>query len=217
MLAQIAASSLPLGDGDSIAQSTQDMRNMTLHRLDQTTALVLCLLSFSASVAAAQILAPQPPKKFRGQHTARHTSRTSTSRGSIVSAENPSLTAVSSVPLSFPSSPSSGGFAQNALPQPLKSAPEFARPASPNLLASAISTDARFAVDHVVLDRDQFAGSLFALAPAPPHDSADRLNDPEFYAHHIPGAGQIIEKILQKSKAHPRLTHVFEVIQPEFF
>jgi hypothetical protein len=45
---------------------------------------------------------------------------------------------------------------------------------------------------------------------------ADRLNDPEFYAHHIPGAGPIVDRVLKESKAHPHLTHVLEFIQPQF-
>jgi hypothetical protein len=45
---------------------------------------------------------------------------------------------------------------------------------------------------------------------------ADRLNDPEFYAHHIPGAGPIVDRVLKESRAHPHLTRVLEFIQPQF-
>jgi hypothetical protein len=45
---------------------------------------------------------------------------------------------------------------------------------------------------------------------------ADRLNDPEFYAHHIPGAGPIVDRVLKESKLHPHLTRVLEFIQPQF-
>jgi hypothetical protein len=45
---------------------------------------------------------------------------------------------------------------------------------------------------------------------------AERLNDPEFYAHHIPGAGPIVDRVLKESKAHPHLTRVLEFIQPQF-
>jgi hypothetical protein len=45
---------------------------------------------------------------------------------------------------------------------------------------------------------------------------AERLNDPGFYAHHIPGAGPIVDRVLKESKAHPRLTRVLEFIQPQF-
>jgi hypothetical protein len=86
------------------------------------------------------------------------------------------------------------------------------------LLASFIGPNARFEADRVIPDREVATGSAFASSrPAPAHSMADRLNDPEFYARHLPGVGPIIEKMIQTSKAHPRLTHAFEVIQPDFF
>lgn len=103
----------------------------------------------------------------------------------------------------------------------LKSPAEFSRPGSFKLLASFIAPSARFEADHVVPDRELGTGSAWSAfaptRPAPAHNVSDRLNDPEFYAHHLPGVGPIIEKMIQTSKAHPRLTHAFEVIQPDFF
>jgi hypothetical protein len=63
--------------------------------------------------------------------------------------------------------------------------------------------------------------SGFAEPSDPSNDEAairftNRLNDPQFYARHIPGAGPIVDRVLKESRAHPRLTRVLGFIQPQF-
>jgi hypothetical protein len=58
------------------------------------------------------------------------------------------------------------------------------------------------------------------FAPSYPtvHDSPiNRGGDLEYYAHHVPVFGPLMQHVLNQSKAHPRLTRVFEVIQPQLF
>lgn len=61
-----------------------------------------------------------------------------------------------------------------------------------------------------------FAPTYSANFTANHADSISHADDPEYYARHIPLVGGFAQRVFQKSKAHPRLTHVFEVIQPEF-
>ncbi len=204
------------------------MQNMNAQRLIRTSLLLLSLGATAAyaQIAPAQILSPQ---KNRRPHVSKHSSGHSSEHSSTVFAsERPytdsakALTRPTVIPDVQVALASSRVLAQDASHQsslimPSKLPPEFARPSTFNTRASFNSQSARFDPDHLVPDGDLMASSAFAPSPAPPHDNiADRLNDPEFYAHHIPGVGPIMEKVIQKSKAHPRLTHVFEVIQPEF-
>jgi hypothetical protein len=52
--------------------------------------------------------------------------------------------------------------------------------------------------------------------PAVHHDAINHSDDPEYYARHVPWVGAIAMRVFQQSKAHPRLTRVFQVIQPQF-
>ncbi len=61
-----------------------------------------------------------------------------------------------------------------------------------------------------------FAPTYAADFTASPAESVNHSDDPEYYARHIPLVGGFAMRIFQKSKAHPRLTHVFEIIQPQF-
>jgi len=100
---------------------------------------------------------------------------------------------------------------------PLNLPPEFAHAVDFNLMASLASANPRFNADNIQANHALVFASAFEQTPSPVHElTPGRLNDPEFYAHHIPGVGPVIEKAIKESKAHPRLMHIFEVIQPEF-
>ncbi len=62
------------------------------------------------------------------------------------------------------------------------------------------------------------ARTEFSLAEPAIHDEPlNHGDDLEYYAHHVPVVGPIMQHVLNQSKAHPRLTRVFEVIQPQLF
>ena len=48
------------------------------------------------------------------------------------------------------------------------------------------------------------------------HEPNPHVNDPEYYARHVPVVGGLVTHVLEQSKAHPRVTRVFQVIHPEF-
>ena len=41
-------------------------------------------------------------------------------------------------------------------------------------------------------------------------------HDLEYYGHHIPGAGSIVLRIGQQARAHPHITSVLRMVQPQF-
>jgi hypothetical protein len=71
--------------------------------------------------------------------------------------------------------------------------------------------------DGALRGREIAAASVFAsAAPKPAPDNSARFNDPQFYTRRIPGVGPIVHRILEESKAHPRLTRVLQSLQPQF-
>ncbi len=64
--------------------------------------------------------------------------------------------------------------------------------------------------------RPMFAPTYGADFTANHAEAVSHAGDPEYYARHIPLVGGFAQRVFQKSKAHPRLAHVFELIQPEF-
>ena len=48
------------------------------------------------------------------------------------------------------------------------------------------------------------------------HDTTYRVEDLERYGSHIPWTGSIILRICQTAKAHPHITRVLTVLQPQF-
>jgi hypothetical protein len=64
-------------------------------------------------------------------------------------------------------------------------------------------------------ERDRIASLAFEANPSG-RASSGQWNDPQFYTRHIPALGPIVQKVLQKSKEHPRLTRVLESLQPQF-
>ena len=57
--------------------------------------------------------------------------------------------------------------------------------------------------------------SQFAEVPEAREPNA-HVNDPEYYARHVPVVGGLMCHVLEQSKAHPHVTRVFQVIHPEF-
>ena len=49
-----------------------------------------------------------------------------------------------------------------------------------------------------------------------PRETTCCVGDLEHYGHRIPWAGSIILRVLQQAKAHPHVTRVLTVIQPQF-
>ncbi|MFZ3265222.1 MAG: hypothetical protein WA172_14555 [Terriglobales bacterium] len=64
--------------------------------------------------------------------------------------------------------------------------------------------------------RLMFAPAYSADFTANHAEAVSHADDPEYYARHIPLVGGFALRVFQKSKAHPRLTHAFEIIQPQF-
>jgi hypothetical protein len=48
------------------------------------------------------------------------------------------------------------------------------------------------------------------------HETIHGANDLEYYGHHIPWAGSIVQRIGQQAKAHPHITSVVKMVQPQF-
>jgi hypothetical protein len=42
------------------------------------------------------------------------------------------------------------------------------------------------------------------------------VDELEYYGHHIPWVGSLIERICQQAKVHPHVARVFEVLHPQF-
>ena len=57
--------------------------------------------------------------------------------------------------------------------------------------------------------------SEFAEASASP-ESSPHSDELEYYARHVPVVGGFMQHVVQQSKAHPRVTRVFQYIHPEF-
>ncbi|HLZ00181.1 MAG TPA: hypothetical protein VKT33_14065 [Candidatus Angelobacter sp.] len=47
-------------------------------------------------------------------------------------------------------------------------------------------------------------------------ETSNRINEVEYYAHHIPWAGSFVLRICQQAKAHPHITTVLNALQPKF-
>lgn len=69
--------------------------------------------------------------------------------------------------------------------------------------------------ERAAFERDQAAAQAFESSP-PDHTSSGHSDDPQFYTRHIPGVGPVVEKMMEKSKEHPKLTRVLESLQPQF-
>lgn len=59
------------------------------------------------------------------------------------------------------------------------------------------------------------------LTFAPAHgrvhiEASNRINEVEYYAHHIPWAGSFVLRICQQAKAHPHITRVINSLHPKF-
>jgi hypothetical protein len=48
------------------------------------------------------------------------------------------------------------------------------------------------------------------------HEAIYRVDELEYYRHHIPWAGSLIVRICRQAKAHPHVTHVLKVLRPQF-
>lgn len=99
--------------------------------------------------------------------------------------------------------------------------PSFHQPVNLNLLLAPTTEKWSTSASACTSPRDLIVPSAFAEPSERSSDEAanrlaEHLNDPKFYAHHIPGAGPIVDRVLKESKAHPRLTRVLEFIQPQF-
>ena len=85
------------------------------------------------------------------------------------------------------------------------------------LLPSPAGKFTSFAAAKTSLERNSSSPSAFATnAPASDDETTSHFADPEYFTRHIPGVGPIVERVLQQSKAHPRLTRVIQAIQPRF-
>ena len=65
--------------------------------------------------------------------------------------------------------------------------------------------------------RREFAADPVGRITSDREETANHIDDLEYYAHHVPVVGPLMQHVLNQSKAHPRLTHFFEVIQPQLF
>lgn len=96
-------------------------------------------------------------------------------------------------------------------------------PVNLKLLAPGTDSTASWQDMQVIFAPVEFARVMSARAefsPAEPvvqDEPVNRGDDLEYYAHHVPVVGPIMQHVLNQSKAHPRLTRVFEVIQPQLF
>ena len=48
------------------------------------------------------------------------------------------------------------------------------------------------------------------------HETTQGANDLEYYGHHIPWAGSVIQRIGQQAKAHPHVTRLLKTLHPRF-
>ena len=48
------------------------------------------------------------------------------------------------------------------------------------------------------------------------HETTQGANDLEYYGHHIPWAGSVIQRIGQQAKAHPHVIRVLKTLHPRF-
>ena len=48
------------------------------------------------------------------------------------------------------------------------------------------------------------------------HETIYSIDQPEYYAQHIPWAGSLIVRICQQAEVHPRVTRVLKVFRPQF-
>jgi hypothetical protein len=48
------------------------------------------------------------------------------------------------------------------------------------------------------------------------HETIYRVDELEYYAHHIPWAGSLIGRICQQAKVHPHVTRLLKVLRPQF-
>jgi hypothetical protein len=48
------------------------------------------------------------------------------------------------------------------------------------------------------------------------HETIYRVDELEYYAHHVPWAGSLIVRICQQAKVHPHVTRVLKVLRPRF-
>ena len=178
--------------------------------VSSANAAILLLLSLCPGIVAAQ---PPPWQRPHQQRARAYSLRESA----------PDLPLRASLSLSFLPPRALERLSEN-VPQ----VPSFEPPTSYHqtvnfnlLLPRGIST--RFASrgpDESRADRSLPATSAFAQDSAPAGSNRDaflnRWNDPQFYARHIPGVGPVVERMFQESRAHPRLTRVIELLQPQF-
>ena len=130
--------------------------------------------------------------------------------------ENSSLSRVSSYTLPAKSYRVPVNF-DLLLPQPLRTAEVGAKTAELGVrTADLAATENRF-LSQASSDRLTFAPTYASDFTAVPAEAANHGGDPEYYARHIPLVGGLAMHLLQQSKAHPRITRVFQVIQPQLF
>jgi hypothetical protein len=71
--------------------------------------------------------------------------------------------------------------------------------------------------DRIFIGSTLANGMTFAPAYGQVYREAIRgAHDLEYYGHHIPGAGSIVLRIGQQAHAHPRITSVLRMVQPQF-